>query len=248
LASVQGIAIRPIADDLRIERTADGVEVSRPGGLALSSEGDRRVATVSAGRGGFDFARWQGRTSESFLDRRSRFEQAVAAAPRALRTKARLDLARFYFANLYAAEAEGVLAAIERDDPAAFGQPTVVMLAGAVHLLAGDRKAAADALGQKLVEGEPDAGLWRASLAAEGGDWTTAAPLFAPAAGLLSQYPKTLSDHFALEAAEAFLETGQPAAADPLIRLVLKGEPALPDKAMALYLQGRQALAQDDYA
>jgi hypothetical protein len=248
LASVQGIAIRPIADDLRIERTADGIEVSRPGGLSLSSEGDRRLAIVSAGRGGFDFARWQGRTSESFLDRRSRLEQAVAAAPRPSRTKARLDLARFYFANLYAAEAEGVLAAIERDDPAAFGQPAVVMLSAAVRLLAGDRKGASDALGQKLVEGEPDAGLWRASLAAENGDWSTAAALFAPATSVLSRYPKALRDRFALEAAEAFLETGQPAAADPMIRLVLKGEPALPDKANALYLQGRQALAQDDYA
>jgi tetratricopeptide (TPR) repeat protein len=248
LASVQGIAIRPIADDLRIERTGDGIAVSRPGGLSLSSEGDRRLATVSAGHGGFDFARWQGRSGESFLDRRSRLEQAVAAAPRPSRTKARLDLARFYFANLYAAEAEGVLAAIERDDPAAFGQPVVVMLSGAVRLLAGDRKGASDALGQKLVEGEPDIGLWRASLAVENGEWGTAATLFAPAAGLLSRYPKGLRDRFALQAAEAFLETGQPAAADPMIRLVLKGEPALPDKAMALYLQGRQALAQDDYA
>ncbi|HEV2548464.1 MAG TPA: hypothetical protein VGU20_14080 [Stellaceae bacterium] len=248
LASMQGIAIRPIADDLRIERTADGVEVSRPGGLSLSSEGDRRVATVSTGHGGFDFARWQGRTSESFLDRRSRLEQAVASAPRASRTKARLDLARFYFANLYAAEAEGVLAAIERDDPAVFGQPAVAMLSGAVRLLTGDRKGASDALGQKLVEGEPDAGLWRASLAAANGEWNTAVTLFTPATGLLSRYPKALRDRFALEAAEAFLETGQPAAADPMIRLVLKGEPALPDKAMALYLQGRQALAQDDYA
>ena len=248
LASVQGIAIRPIADDIRIERTGDGVEVRRPGGLSLSSEDDRRVATVSASRGGFDFARWQGRAGESFLDRRSRFEQAVASAPRASRTKARLDLARFYFANLYAAEAGGVLAAIERDDPAAFGQPAVVMLSGAVRLLAGDRKGAADALGQKLVDGEPDVGLWRASLAAENGEWSTSATLFTPATALLSRYPKALRDRFALEGAEAFLETGQPAAADPMIRLVLKGEPALPDKAMALYLQGRQALAQDDYA
>jgi tetratricopeptide (TPR) repeat protein len=248
LASVQGIALRPIADDLRIERAADGIEVSRPGGLSLSSEGDRRVAMVSAGRGGFDFVRWQGRAGESFLDRRSRFEQAVAAASNASRTKARLDLARFYFANLYAAEAEGVLAAIERDDPTAFGEPAVMMLSGAVRLLAGDRKGASDALGQKLVESEPDAGLWRASLAAENGDWSTAATLFTPAVSLLPRYPETLRDRFALQAAEAFLETGQPDAADPIIRLVLKGAPALADKAMALYFQGRQALAQDDYA
>ena len=74
LASVQGIALRAISDDLRIGRTADGVEVSRPGGLVLSSEGDRRLATVGADRGGFDFARWQGRAGESFLEQRSRLE------------------------------------------------------------------------------------------------------------------------------------------------------------------------------
>jgi tetratricopeptide (TPR) repeat protein len=248
LASVQGIAIRPHADDLLVTRTESGIEVTRPGGLMLSTEADRRHGTLSGGRGAFDFASWGGAPNETFLQTRSRLERAITAASPALRTKPRLALARFYFANSRAAEAAGVLDAVQHDDPTSTGEPSVLLLMGAVDLLTGDRKAAAEELAQQNIDREPDAGVWRASLAAENGDWPLAAQGFSQATSLLPQYPKALRDRLALQAAEAFLETDQPAPAEAAIQLVLKGDPQPADRAAALYLQGRRTLAQNDYA
>jgi tetratricopeptide (TPR) repeat protein len=248
LASVQGIALRPNSDDLSVTSGAEHVRVTRPGGLLLSSTADRQLADQPDALGRlFDFAAWRGPADQSFLERRSRLERAAAAAPASYRSRSRLALARFYFANLYAPEALGVLEAIERDDPAFGGEPSVLLVLGAVHLMIDDQKSAAQELGQKSLDNEPEAVLWRASLSAELGDWQVAAHGFALAAYLLPRYPKPLRNRFALQAAEAFLETGQPAEAQSMTQLVLKSDPPLGDKAMALYLDGRRLLAQGEY-
>ncbi|HXY99738.1 MAG TPA: tetratricopeptide repeat protein [Stellaceae bacterium] len=248
LASVQGIALRPNADDLSVTRGADSVRVTRPGGLLLSSAADRQLAREPGALGRlFDFAGWRGPADQSFLQRRSRLEQAVAAAPASYRSRPRLALARFYFANLYAPEALGVLAAIARDDPALSGDASVLLMQGAAHLMSDDQKSAAEELGRKSLDNEPEAMLWRASLSAELGDWQVAAHGFSLAANLLPRYPKALRDRFALQAAEAFLETNQPAEAQGMTQLVLKSDPSPGNKAMAFYLDGRRLLAQGEY-
>ena len=248
LASVQGIALRANADDLRVRRGDGGIEVTRPDGLRLSTLADRQLAREPDALGRlFDFAGWRGPADQGFLQKRSRLEQAVAATPASFRSKPRLALARFYFANLYAPEAEGVLAAIRRDDPALVADPRVLLMMGAVHLLVGDQKSAAQELGQDSLDNDPEAMLWRAALSAELGDWQVAAHGFALAAHLLPRYPAPLRNRFALQAAEAFLETGQPVDALPMTQLVLKSDPPPGDKAMALYLDGRRLLAQSDY-
>jgi tetratricopeptide (TPR) repeat protein len=247
LATVQGIALRPNADDLRVLIADDSVAVTRPGGLLLSSTAELSVSQEPETPGRlFDFARWRGAASQSFLQKRSRLEQAVAATPAAYRSKTRLALARFYFADLYAAEAEGVLEAIRRDDPTLSGDPAVLLMMGAVHLMLGDQKRAAQELGQELLGKEPEALLWRASLSAELGDWQVAARGFAEASDLLARYPTALRDRFALQAAESLLETSQADQAQPMIQLVLKDGAPPHDKAMALYLDGRRLLSLGD--
>ncbi len=248
LATVQGIVLRPNADDLRVADTANGVEVTRPHGLLLSPPTDRQLAQQPGALGRlFDFAAWKGPSDLTFLEERSRLEQAIAEAPASFRSKPRLALARFYFAYLFAPEAEGVLEAIERDDPTLAADPPVRLMTGAVHLMMGDEKRAAEELGQPSLDNEPEALLWRASLSAELGDWKVAAHGFALSSNLLSRYPQKLRDRFALQAADAFLETGQPAEAQAMTDLVLKSDPPEGDKGMALYFDGKRALAQGDF-
>ncbi len=248
LATVQGIALRPISDDLRVTRGDDAVEVTRPGGLLLSPAADRQLARQPGGLGRlFDFASWRGPADQPFLRKRSRLELAVASAPAAYRSKPRLALARFYFANLYAPEALGVLQAIQRDDPTLAADPSVRLMLGAANLMDGDQSDAAQELGQQSLTNEPEALLWRASLSAELGDWSVAAHGFALSANLLPRYPRELRDHFALQAAEAFLETNQPSEAQAMTQLVLKSTPSPAERAMALYLDGRRQLGQGEY-
>ena len=240
LPSVEGILVHPTIPDLAFHAEADTLELTRPGGLELSSDRDRLMGhrPTDAARI-FDFAAWRGTGKLDYDERRGLLERAIAVAPAGQRTAPRLALAQFYFANQFAAETLAVLDAIGHDEPAALSQPPVQALQGAACLLAGDLKCAADGLQQPNLDGQSETALWRASLANQEGDEEAAATGFLASVSLLPTYPKVLRERFALEAAETMLDTGRTALAGPLVELVLKDRPDGHDQAMALYLEGR---------
>ena len=242
LPSMQGIVIRANSDDLDIAVDADAVHITRPHGLVLSDDQDRLLGrSVAKGHRIFDFATWRGSSKLPFADRRSALERIIAAAAPAARTGPRIDLARFYFANLFGTEALSVLDQLNRDDPQGAADSKLHALRGGACLLTGMGDCATRELGDATLDNEPEAGLWRGSLAAEKGDWSTASREFLPGVGLLISYPKRLRDRFALQAAEAMLASDRGSSAAPLIDLVLKDNPAIQQQAMAVYLQGRVA-------
>jgi tetratricopeptide (TPR) repeat protein len=246
LPSVQGIVIRPLADNLETTVTADAVEITRPGGLDLSRTiGARLDFRRPAGAHAlFDFAQWRRGKDADFADIRIALERAIVAAPKGARTAPRLALARFYFAHLFAAETLAVLDAVGRDDPQAMADPKVEALQGAACFLADALGCAGDALGRNALDGEAEVALWRGALAEARGDDAAAAKNFVAGVGLLPTYPRKLRIRFALAAAEAMLDTGQAALVPPLLELVLKDRPDRPARAMALYLSGRRAQAE----
>jgi hypothetical protein len=241
LVTVQGIVIRPNTDDLTVKADADTVDISRPNGLALSDEHDRMLGGAPRDLHRlFDFTAWRGPDSQTFLERRSKLERAAADAPPAARTAPRLDLARFYFANLFGAETLGVLAQIERDDPQGASDRGVQALKGAACFLSDDDDCAQHELGLASLDNEPEAALWRGALAAESADWNAAAREFIGSIGIVATYPKALRDRLALTAAQSLLETDRGSASGPLIDMVLKDSPTASDEAMAEYLSGRR--------
>jgi hypothetical protein len=238
LPSVQGLVIRANVEDLALRSGDDGVTVTRSGGLVLSSERDRILGGAPENvHRLFDFAGWRG--DDAFLHRRSVLEQAVASVPLAARSKPRLDLARFYFAHLFGAEALGVLAAIARDDPEMAASLDFRALKGGACMLEHDLGCAGDEFGLKGFDAEPEAALWRASIAAERGDWRAAAGSFARSIGMLPSYPEPLRSRLMLQAADAMLQTDQAALAGAIIDLVAERPSDETGKAGALYLQGR---------
>lgn len=240
LPSVQGVVIRPNADDLEVKSDGNSVRITRRQGLVLSDERDRLLGRAIASRHRiFDFATWRGPSKQTFAERRSALERVIASSVAGARTRPRLELARFYFANLFGAETLSVLAQIARDDPQAASDANLHAMKGAACLLADNDDCATQELGQRNLDDEPEAGLWRGSLAAGKGDWLTAAHEFLRGAGLLSSYPKPLRNRFALQAAETMLENDRAMAAGPLLDMVLKDTPEPGELAMALYLQGR---------
>jgi tetratricopeptide (TPR) repeat protein len=251
LPTLQGVVIRPNADDLEVKSDADVVHITRRRGLVLSDVRDRLLGRAVANHHRiFDFAGWRGPAKQSFTERRGILERAIASTGAGARTRTRIDLARFYFANSFGPEALSVLAQIARDDAQAAADPPLRAMKGAACLLAGNDDCAAVELGQTSLDDEPEAGLWRGSLAATKGDWPTASREFLRGVSLLSTYPKALRNRFALQAAETLLESDRGAGAGPLVDMVLRDSPELGDRAMALYLQGRieQQLGQLDQA
>ncbi|HLI22661.1 MAG TPA: hypothetical protein VKV32_16170, partial [Stellaceae bacterium] len=231
--------------DLTVIPDNDKVEIARPNGLVLSNEQDRLMGGAPPPdlHRLFDFAGWKGPKNETFIERRSQLDSAVARVEPSARTAPRLALARFYFANLFGAEALAVLAQIEHDDPAGAADRNVQALKGAACFLADDWDCAQHQLGLAAFDGDPEAALWRGALAAQKADWNTAEREFTESVSLLPSYPRTLRDRFALSAAEALIETDRASAAGPLIDLVMKDSPNPSDEAMAEYLSGRRQQA-----
>lgn len=244
LATEQGIVIRPNTDDLTVIPDSETVEIARPNGLVLSDDHDRLLGGASADRHKlFDFAGWMGPASQTFIERRSRLENAVASADPSARTTPRLALARFYFANLFGAETLAVLEQIERDDPPAAADRGVQALKGAACFLADDWDCAQHQLSLAALDGDVEAALWRGALAAHNADWNTAEREFTDSVSLLPSYPQRLRDRFGLSAAEAMIESDRASASGPLIDMVMKDSPDASDAAMAQYLEGRRQQA-----
>ena len=120
LASVQGVVVEPLADDVKVELPPDKIVISRPLGLALSAS----LQTLLRGSGlrpmMFDSQLWGFDRQASYTERQSKLIAAAAEAPDGKRLVPRLDLARFYIARDMYPEAKGVLdVALAEEHPAA---------------------------------------------------------------------------------------------------------------------------------
>jgi tetratricopeptide (TPR) repeat protein len=239
LLTVQGVALRPVDDTVVARARPNGVEVTRPAGLRLSGEGDRALKRSEQQPKLFDFADWYGPKSADFNAQRRALQQGIVAAAPISRSGARLDLARFYFAHGYGAEALGVLEAIQRDDPGFASDMRIRALAGGAMLLAGDIEGAGRELSRHALDDEPDVGLWRGSLDVALHDWPAAAREFTRGVALLPSYPKLLRNRIALEAAEAAITTGQHEEATRYLGMVLKDAPSAGERAGAQLLSAR---------
>ena len=86
LASAQGIAIQPIADDLAAELAADKVIVVRPGGLTLSDAAAPQEQHKAARALTFDTRRWSLDRDAEYTQREFDLVRAAADAPLTGRT------------------------------------------------------------------------------------------------------------------------------------------------------------------
>ncbi|HET6522440.1 MAG TPA: hypothetical protein VFG47_21840, partial [Geminicoccaceae bacterium] len=173
----------------------------------------------------------------------------VLAAPPERRDAARLDLARFLLARALAAESLAVLGAVgvaAADGPAA-AAPTALArdsLTGAAQLLMGRLPEAQAGLAANALDGDPEAALWRAVLAAVENDWPRAARELERSGSTLAGYPPPLRVRLGLTAALVALEAGRPEKAFAVID-GLRGLDLDPgDRARLRFTEGL-ALARD---
>lgn len=173
LASIHGVAIQPIADDLNVELASDRIMIARPGGLTMSAApGSRRSGNLRPAA--FDTQLWGFDLHADFNNRLSKLIDAAARAPEAKRAAARLDLARFYFARGMYAEAKGVLDVLVSDDHPTAEDASGLVMRGVANLLIGRSEDGLRDLNNPLVGNQSDAPLWRAVASAQQGKWADA--------------------------------------------------------------------------
>jgi len=235
LPTLQGLAIVARSDGVTAKATPDAVEVTAQSGLLLSlAKTDSRFRQRRDRI--FDPGTWAGKGD--ILARRRELEQAVVAAKPEERTWPRLDLARFYIAVGYGAEARGVIAAIAKDDPSAMKDPSLRLVRGVAALLDDDPEAAAADLATPLIEGDPDVQLWHAAWLEQHGDHAAAAAAFEPGLAVLPSYPPLLRNRLALAAAHARIVAGFDD--NGLLSKVLADDPTEAQRLEVMYLKGRE--------
>lgn len=194
--TAHGVAVVAYADDLVVRADIDVVLIERGDGLALSAVAAQPAARASGGAAAssiaFDRAYWADAVSGATRERLSALEKNVADAQRGDRNAARLEQARFMFANRLIPEARGVLELIVRDEPEAARDRRIALmrLAALVELrrFADARKM----LSENGFRDEPEGQLWGAVIDARQRNWPRALVGFNAASSLIDVYPDAL--------------------------------------------------------
>ena len=177
LASIHGIVIQPLADDVAAELNRDKIVVTRPGGLTLSAVSYQLGDDLpESGNGGalFDSNRWGADRRAQFTERQRQLMQAAAGAPEAKRQAARLDLARFYLGRELFPEAKAVLDVSTTEDRPSAEQPSGLMLRAVAKIMMDRSGEGLKDLANPIISNLKDATLWRAFALARQGRWSEA--------------------------------------------------------------------------
>ena len=258
LATAHGVAVAPKADEIEVRLLRHGVVVTKDAGLMLSGGGGRpaRAGTLSILEGDrarrllLRFADWRRGPPERFIEVKHQLLRQIADAPAAERNEHRLRLAQFYFAHGFAADAKGVIAAIEEHDPRVLSEPGFRVMRGAINYLLNRLDQAAEDLFHRDFDGNPEIAAWRGAVAASNKDWETANESFALGAGAVGSYPKELRIRFLLLDAHTALATNRLEQLDSTLTVLVATDPPEEVRIEATHLRGQaqERLGQLDAA
>lgn len=209
--TAHGVVVEPAVDDLFVGIDPDGNVVVRSlSGLSLSTPdrtawgtGESILKFIS--RPAFvEVDAWK--TELDFASRRQELQLAVSTADGPELESARFDLARFYVAHELPTEALGIVSLILQDNPTSENSAAVRAIRGIASLLLGRIDDAAEDLDHRLLENDPDAGLWQGLAAYRRQKMERAETQFDRSKGVLKEYPPAWRKRFALSAANALLD------------------------------------------
>jgi hypothetical protein len=208
LASTQGIAIEPIADDIHVALDADKVVISRPGGLTLSSSLQSVQRGTALHPAMFDAQLWGFDRQAVYCERQSKLIAAAADVPERKRLLPRLDLARFYIARDMYPEAKGVLDVVLAEEHPFAEDVSANVLRAVTEVMMDRPDDALKDLANPAIGDQHDAPLWRALAYADQGKWAQARDSFKSAEGAIATLPMELQRVVLMNEMRAAIEVG----------------------------------------
>lgn len=188
--TMQGLLVRPIADDVTVRSGVSDVRISRAGGMMVSLDAAPQPDAIATRAADKVITRdW---VEHTLGDPRSTMAELVrnaAAAGRSDRVGARLKLATHLLANGLQMEALGPLGALAREDQGMDRNPRVVMMTGIAQTMAHRPKQALATLNADPVKDNDEAALWRAINDSREGRHGRALPVFKRLESILNDYP-----------------------------------------------------------
>jgi len=243
LPTASGLVISPYADDLQVSVDTSRVSISRPSGLSLTPPQMPVAQTPSAlsrfgdGPSYMNFAQW-GRDGGlagggSFLATERKLTQIVAHADPQKSAAARLNLARFYLANGFAAETLGLLNLLQAKDPALAGDAQLTTMRAVAEYMMGRYRDAHNDLAGSGFDADRHAALWRGLIEARMENWQDARAHLEQAGPVLRRYSLAWQANAVLAEADAALGLGRLDLADAALHR------------MPLELDAKQSLAAE---
>jgi tetratricopeptide (TPR) repeat protein len=254
LASAQGLAVEPIADDVTVASDGDLVSIGRPRGLLLSAKAPQATAAIglpqAATRPGLvDFVDWSRTGPGGFVARYDALQSAAAdevSAGRDAGVDARMGLARFLIGSEMSFEAIGVLDMTAKAQPSLLGDAEFRGLRGAAKAMSGRYKEAQTDFSAPAVADDPASALWRGYIAAKLGQYAEARQQFAAGDKALFQFSPKWRSRFATADAEAAISLGLLPIAQTAVDNALSGENDPLEQLPTRLVQARLFEAQGD--
>lgn len=259
LPSVAGLAIRPKVDDLEVEITSRGVEISRPGGLALSPEEEIKAALIDKKNREdsqrdpqeeekpwtpvFDFKNWEMGGLSALEENKTIILGGLNDLPEERRIEGILTLAKMYLANGLAAESLGFLGLASNMLPGIEDNKEYRAIEAAARAVDSKNEIAFMSLSQDDLKQYDDIAYWRAYALANLGDWQQAEEVLPENLEPLHDYPPYIYNRVALVLSEVALRAGNVEGAEDLLVELDKNQDTLwyPQKAALSYLKGEAA-------
>jgi hypothetical protein len=195
LKTAAGLVVSPFIDDLDVEAMNARVSITHPGGLALTPPAEPVPNSPSAltrngdGPSFLDFAAWGKANGKTFLDKERGLRQASAHMKSEDATHARLDLARFYLANGFAAEALGLINLMQAGDPALQSDRHLQTMRAAADYMMGRYKDAHNDIAATAFDTDRHAAFWRGLIETALENWDDARTALANAEPVIKRYP-----------------------------------------------------------
>jgi tetratricopeptide (TPR) repeat protein len=243
LPSTQGVVIQPRSDDIRVRPLRQGIEVTSADGLKISN----LTPAMAARRGGpmrpfsryFKTSEWKPVNIDDFTNEKQRLMAAIVRSKGRAREKARLNLARFFFANGFNAETIGVLGVMAKTRKEITNTPEFRGLHGGASLFMGRIPDASRDLNYGSLNNFDEGIFWRAALTAADGDMTAAARDLRKTAGIIKPYPKALKIPLNLVVEEAAIQVGDIKQATNILKTIKAEDPSPAQASEADFLKGR---------
>jgi len=213
LPTAQGLVIKPWTDDIRVRPLRQGLEITSGNELLISAvspeaEANRKLASMKPLTRILDLEKWEIINLSSILDRRHELLAALALTKGADRQTARMNLARFFFANGFFVEALSVLGEAARDNEEMEQNPELRVLRGGSQFMLGRYAAAYQDLSLDKLNLLDEAAFWRAAILAGNGNLADAALELRRTGQIIRPYPKALKTRLGVLVTRSALEIG----------------------------------------
>ncbi len=243
--AAQGVVINPAIDDLRVRSLRQGVEIGSSGvRLAITNVSDDAAAhaQLAASRAMVtalqDLEKYAA-TTEQFRVRRRQYEAAVADAPTREKGAARLELAKYFFANAYAPETLGVIRVAIDDVPLLENDPSVRIMRGGAQFLLGRYQEALQDFNHESLADNDEGRLWAAATRAMLGDRIGSARDLRFTGSIARDYPRALKMPLGILIAEVAAETGDGQGAKLFLDALNLENPTKNEQAMLKFAEGK---------